>query len=274
MKFRRQTLSRGSNGPQVKQLQQFLKINADGDFGTGTEMAVKAWQTANNLPPDGIVTPQQFALMRAASPPTPATPFNEKFKGVTLKGSTYPDHTIVANLNITLTQELKNEYLPALHQAMGNQPRGFQLLCTIMAHKEGFKVGSRSYRTNNPGNIGNTDSGRNRSNSTLADGILLQKNYIADIVAGKLDAYPMGKQKIIPPFFSQEIAKNPKSYGMSPYLPGYDFVFTGQLDQFVKIYATGARGGNGYLSMIISYFAQNGLTIGPESKLQDIIKMN
>ena len=60
---------------------------------------------------------------------------------------------------------------------------------------------------------------------------------------------------------------------MSPYLPGYEFTFTGQLDQFVKIYSTGARGGNSYLSMIISYFNQNGLSIKPESKIQDVIKL-
>ena len=60
---------------------------------------------------------------------------------------------------------------------------------------------------------------------------------------------------------------------MSPYLPGYNFVFTGQLDQFVKIYATGARAGNGYVNMIISYFKKNGIYITPKSKIQDIIKI-
>ena len=59
---------------------------------------------------------------------------------------------------------------------------------------------------------------------------------------------------------------------MSPYVPGYDFIFTGQLDQFVKIYATGARAGNSYLSMILSYFKKNGIYITQHSKIQDIIK--
>lgn len=168
---------------------------------------------------------------------------------------------------------MEREYLPALQTAMGSQAKGFRLLCTIMAHKEGFKKGTRSYRTNNPGNIGNTDSGQNKSNRTLVDGILMQQNYILNIVNGKSAAFPMGKQKTIAPYFSPEIAKNAKNYGMNPFLPGYNFVFTGQLDQFVKIYSTGARGGNGYLSMIISYFNQNGMPITAESKLQDIIKM-
>ena len=142
-----------------------------------------------------------------------------------------------------------------------------------MAHKEGYRKGTRSYMTNNPGNIGNTDSGRNRSNSTLTDGVLLQKNYILSIVNGQNNAYPVGREKVLNPYFSEEIAKNPKTYGMSPYLPGYKFLFTGKLEQFVKIYSTGARGGNSYLSMIISYFKQNGIDIGPESTIQDIIKL-
>lgn len=167
---------------------------------------------------------------------------------------------------------MKNEYLPALEKALAGSPKGLKYLCTIMAHKEGYFKGSRSYRTNNPGNIGNTDSGRNRSNSTLEDGILLQRDYINKVIAGKHSAFPMGKKKIIKPYYSPEIAKHP-SYGMSPYLPGYEFVFTGQLDQFVKIYSTGARGGNGYLSMIISYFNSKGIKLTEKSTLSEIVKI-
>jgi hypothetical protein len=42
---------------------------------------------------------------------------------------------------------------------------------------------------------------------------------------------------------------------------------------FTQAGATAARAGNGYLSMIISYFNQNGIIIGPDSKIQDIIKL-
>ena len=83
----------------------------------------------------------------------------------------------------------------------------------------------------------------------------------------------MGRKKLIKPYFSKEIAKHTKLYGMSPYVPGYTFRFTGQLDQFVKIYSTGARAGNGYVNMIISYFKKNGMHITPKSRIQDIIKM-
>lgn len=61
--------------------------------------------------------------------------------------------------------------------------------------------------------------------------------------------------------------------GINPYLPGYRFVFTGQIDQYVKIYSTGARGGNSYINIIVSWFKKNGIDITPESRIQDIIKI-
>jgi putative chitinase len=45
----------GSNGEDVKKLQEKLGLNADGAFGPGTDKAVKEWQTANGLTADGIV---------------------------------------------------------------------------------------------------------------------------------------------------------------------------------------------------------------------------
>ena len=45
----------GSKGESVKKVQKFLGLKSDGDFGPGTEKAVKAFQTANKLKADGIV---------------------------------------------------------------------------------------------------------------------------------------------------------------------------------------------------------------------------
>lgn len=267
-------LKKGSNGENVKLLQEYLKINVDGDFGPTTEKFVKEWQTKNGLTADGIVGDSTLKKMGIVLKEETSSEFDTTWKDKTIEGSHFPGSQIKDSLNIKLSKEMVNEYLPALDKVMGDQPKGFKMLCTIMAHKEGFFKGSRSYRTNNPGNIGNTDSGKNKKNLSLQDGILLQKNYILDIAEGKNKTYPMGKQKILKPYYSSEIAKNAKSYGMSPYVPGYRFIFTGQLDQFVKIYATAARGGNGYLSMIISYFKNNGIDITSESKIQDIIMIN
>jgi hypothetical protein len=201
-------------------------------------------------------------------------PFDEKYKGKIIKGDSVPDKGINDETTISFSKEMIDEYIPLINIIMKDDPRGFRLLLIIMANKEGFFHGSRSYRTKNPGNIGNVDSGANKQIETLKDGILLQRSYVLRIVNGQSKTYPMGKRKIIPAFYSEEIAKNSKNYGgMSPWLPGYDFTFTGELDQFVKIYSTAARSGNGYLSMIISFFKNHGITLTPDSKIQDIIKI-
>jgi len=55
------TLRRGSSGEAVRQLQQALKAVGydpgaiDGDFGSRTETAVKAFQKAQGIAPDGVV---------------------------------------------------------------------------------------------------------------------------------------------------------------------------------------------------------------------------
>ena len=45
----------GSRGNEVKELQEFLGIGADGIFGKGTAAAVKEFQKLNGLGADGIV---------------------------------------------------------------------------------------------------------------------------------------------------------------------------------------------------------------------------
>lgn len=194
-----------------------------------------------------------------------------RYKDVIIQGSRFPDKPYVDEISISFSNEILNEYIPEIEKL--GLDRGFKLLLTIMANKEGFTKKSRSYRTNNPGNIGNTDSGKNSSLRSLKDGILLQKSYIERIVNGLSKTYPMGKKVIIKPYYSEEIAKNQKNYAISPWLPGYEFIFTGQLDQFVKIYSTGARAGNSYINQIVSYFKNHRLQITPESRIQDIIKL-
>lgn len=56
-------IKRGSTGEQVKKVQEALGITADGDFGPGTEAAVKAWQAENELMADGIVGPKTMEKM-------------------------------------------------------------------------------------------------------------------------------------------------------------------------------------------------------------------
>jgi putative chitinase len=58
-------LRRGSKGDEVKKMQSALGINADGDFGPGTEAALKKWQAANGLAADGVAGPQTLAKLLA-----------------------------------------------------------------------------------------------------------------------------------------------------------------------------------------------------------------
>ena len=57
----------GSKGSEVKLLQEFLGIVADGIFGKGTESAVKRFQTKQGVAADGIVGPVTWDLMGLAS---------------------------------------------------------------------------------------------------------------------------------------------------------------------------------------------------------------
>jgi hypothetical protein len=60
-------LKKGSKGSDVRTLQEFLGLHADGDFGSGTEKAVKQWQSKNGLGADGIVGPKTWDEMGLAT---------------------------------------------------------------------------------------------------------------------------------------------------------------------------------------------------------------
>ena len=63
---RRPTLRRGDAGPFVNDLQQRLGVQL-GVFGPKTEAAVREFQRAHGLVPDGIVGPKTWALLDGAS---------------------------------------------------------------------------------------------------------------------------------------------------------------------------------------------------------------
>jgi|TARA_R110000744_G_scaffold213036_4_gene331960 putative chitinase len=57
------TLRKGMKGDDVAKMQKVLGVGADGDFGFGTQTAVKKWQKMNGLTADGIVGPATQAKM-------------------------------------------------------------------------------------------------------------------------------------------------------------------------------------------------------------------
>jgi peptidoglycan hydrolase-like protein with peptidoglycan-binding domain len=61
-------IERGSEGRAVRVLQEALveqgyELDVDGDFGSGTEAAVMAFQEANGLDADGVVGPNTWAAL-------------------------------------------------------------------------------------------------------------------------------------------------------------------------------------------------------------------
>jgi putative chitinase len=59
-------LRRGSNGPDVRKLQERLGLKVDGDFGPKTEEGVRNFQRDNNLPVTGIVEQIMWNVLFAA----------------------------------------------------------------------------------------------------------------------------------------------------------------------------------------------------------------
>jgi hypothetical protein len=55
---------KGSKGQGVKNIQTLLKLTADGDFGSGTETAVKNFQKKECLPVTGIVDEETFRHLK------------------------------------------------------------------------------------------------------------------------------------------------------------------------------------------------------------------
>jgi putative chitinase len=58
-----QVLRKGAKGEPVKRMQAKLGIKADGDFGQGTENALKKWQARNGLTADGVAGPKTLAKL-------------------------------------------------------------------------------------------------------------------------------------------------------------------------------------------------------------------
>lgn len=59
----RSTLKRGTRGPEVAHLQRLLGVADDGIFGPATDAAVREFQAANELLPDGIVGRMTWAAL-------------------------------------------------------------------------------------------------------------------------------------------------------------------------------------------------------------------
>ena len=57
-------IKKGAKGEKVKEIQKLLKINADGDFGSGTETAIKNMQKKEKLKVTGIVDEETYRRLK------------------------------------------------------------------------------------------------------------------------------------------------------------------------------------------------------------------
>lgn len=69
--FGGRVLQLGMRGPSIREMQEYLSaagfpVAADGDFGSATQQAAMAFQTAKNLPANGIMSATPASALRAA----------------------------------------------------------------------------------------------------------------------------------------------------------------------------------------------------------------
>jgi hypothetical protein len=145
------------------------------------------------------------------------------------------------------TASIENVYGPSIDNAITslknkgiNISTGLRVLATAQTQFEGFYPGSKSFRTNNPGNIGNIDDGSTKAYDTLDAGIEVQLKFLNDVVNGRERNYKAGID----------------------------------LGTYLKTYATGAQVNDDYLNFIISFFAGRGYSINRNTLLTDIAKIN
>jgi len=120
----------GSKGEDVKKLQEKLGLSADGNFGPGTEKAVKDWQAANGLTADGLVGDGTWSKMFAGGAPSqtvaaattsiPPSSFKlEKLKGHIPDGVIAQIPDTAAKFNITTPLRLAHFLAQCGHESGG-----------------------------------------------------------------------------------------------------------------------------------------------------------
>ena len=60
-------IKKGAKGAKVKEIQTLLKINTDGDFGSGTETAIKNFQKKSKLTVTGVVDEETYRQLKGVN---------------------------------------------------------------------------------------------------------------------------------------------------------------------------------------------------------------
>ena len=105
-------LKKGSQGSEVKKLQSFLGVTANGIFGSSTEDAVMNWQNENGHKADGVVGPEIWAEMGLSTSGSGSSETSISIEDYFLSTSDY------------LAGPTSKEYLFLHHTAGWNNPYG------------------------------------------------------------------------------------------------------------------------------------------------------
>lgn len=233
--------------PKPKIIQQAKKI------------ATAVVQKFNNVKNDIRIQDAKSCL---ATPLLPLPNYaNTKPRNIKDKKSATVGGIKLNNIDAKNQKYIHSEYLPALAK-INNISRGVKLLMTAQAIQEGFYPGARAYRTKNPGNIGNTDSGASNKQADLTTGIRLQASYIRE--AGD------SNRKKGHHSFRKLLQHNAYSPEVKQCIPGFEMQYDGQIYQYLMIYATGARLDDAYLSWVLGFFKYNGVTINYNTRIADL----
>jgi len=129
---RRPTQRKDSTGPRVAEIQVRLKVHGfnagkpDGIFGINTEKAVKKFQLAKGLKPDGVVGPKTWAALDAApKQPGPTT------GGVSVQQL----RSIMPNLSAARAKEVLPHFNKASAEAKINTPKRLAAFLAQLAHE-------------------------------------------------------------------------------------------------------------------------------------------
>ncbi len=110
-------MKKGSKGEEVKILQRFLGVKADGIFGNETHTALVNWQKRNGLTADGIAgknTLTKMGLLHGAkSVPLPNQPSGTKAPTIVA------DKQVINNANLLATASSQGKVVTALKKGQG-----------------------------------------------------------------------------------------------------------------------------------------------------------
>lgn len=147
------TLKRGSRGTEVKRLQRELEKRGfpcggvDGDFGTGTEAAVMAFQSSEGLLADGIAGPRTLAALGVAKKDDV---WPDVIPGVTAQAVSWMfPYTPLDNIEENLPPVCQ----ALVEQSLTDKPMVLMALATIRAETESFEpiAEGRSRYNTSPG---------------------------------------------------------------------------------------------------------------------------